>query len=181
MIEIRWHGRGGQGAFTASRLLGASASLFEGKYGLAFPSFGPERRGAPVQAFTKIDVKRITDRSEITSPDYIVILDETLAHEGTLKDVKENGIVIINSSQPERYAHWQKYNLHTFDATSIALEVLKKPITNTAMLGALIAQSGVISLDSAIKGLAASMGKSMLVGNIEVLKRAYQQNQENRK
>jgi pyruvate ferredoxin oxidoreductase gamma subunit len=180
LIEIRWHGRGGQGAFTASRLLGASASLYEGKYGLAFPSFGPERRGAPVQAFTKLDVKKITDRSEITTPDYIVILDETLAHEGIVKDVKENGHVIINSSQPEKYAPWQKYNLVAFDATSIALEVLKKPITNTAMLGALIAVSGVISLDSAIKGLQASMRKSILVGNIEALKRAYELNLESR-
>ncbi len=183
MIEIRWHGRGGQGAFTASRLLGASASLYEGKYGLAFPSFGPERRGAPVQAFTKIDVKKITDRSEIKTPDYIVILDETLIQEGIVKDIKESGRVIINSGKPDRYTHWQKYNLHTFDATSLALEVLKKPITNTAMLGALIAQSGIISLDSAIKGLQASLGKSILAGNIEVLKRAYKLNlehQENR-
>ncbi|HWQ20867.1 MAG TPA: 2-oxoacid:acceptor oxidoreductase family protein [Methanotrichaceae archaeon] len=178
MIEIRWHGRGGQGAFTASRLLGAAASLYEGKYGLAFPSFGPERRGAPVQAFTKIDVKKIDDRSEITAPDYIVILDETLAHEGIVKDLKENGNVIINSSQPEKYAHWGMHKIHAFDATSLALEVLKKPITNTAMLGALIAVSGVISLDSAIKGLQISMGKSLLVGNIEVLKRAYELNGE---
>ncbi len=176
MIEIRWHGRGGQGAFTASRLLGASASLFEGKYGLAFPSFGPERRGAPVQAFTKIDAKKITDRSEITTPDYIVILDETLAHEDIVKDVKENGRVIINSGQPEKYAHWRRYNLHAFDASALALDVLKKPITNTAMLGALIAKSGVISLDSAVKGLQTSMGKSVLSGNIEVLKKAYEQN-----
>ena len=180
MIEIRWHGRGGQGAFTASRLLGASASLYEGKYGLAFPSFGPERRGAPVQAFTKIDSRKITDRSEIAIPDYIVILDETLANEGTLKDIKENGRVIINSSQPEKYAPWQKYNIHTFDATSLALDVLKKPIANTAMLGCLIAISGIISLDGAIKGLEASLGKSILAGNIEVLRRAYELNLENK-
>ncbi len=178
MIEIRWHGRGGQGAFTASRLLGASASLFEGMYGLAFPSFGPERRGAPVQAFTKIDAKKVTDRSEIVAPDYIVILDETLAHEDIVKDVKENGSVIINSGHPEKYAHWRRYKIHAFDASSLALEVLKKPITNTAMLGALIARSGVISLDSAIKGLQTSMGKSVLAGNIEVLKIAYEQNLE---
>ncbi len=180
MIEIRWHGRGGQGAFTAARILGASASLYEGKYGLAFPSFGPERRGAPVQAFTKIDLKKIADRSEITAPDYIVILDETLARDGIIKDIKENGSLIINSGQPENYQHWQKYNLVTFDAISLALEVLKKPITNTAMLGALIAVSGIISLDSAVKGLQSSMGRSILAGNIEVLKRAYEQNHQNR-
>jgi pyruvate ferredoxin oxidoreductase gamma subunit len=175
MIEIRWHGRGGQGAFTASRLLGAAASLYEGKYGLAFPSFGPERRGAPVQAFTKIDSKKIDDRSEISTPDYIIILDETLASDEIVKDVKENGRVIINSGRPERYERWQKYNLVAIDATSIALEVLKRPITNTAMLGALVAVSGVISLDSAINSLKSGMGRSVLAGNIEVLKRSYEQ------
>ena len=75
---------------------------------------------------------------------------------------KRNGRLIINSGQPENYHHWQKYNLTAFDATSLALEVLKKPITNTAMLEALIAVSGIISLESAIKGLQFSMGKSVL-------------------
>jgi pyruvate ferredoxin oxidoreductase gamma subunit len=177
LIEVRWHGRGGQGAFTASRILGAAASLFEGKFGLAFPSFGPERRGAPVQAFTKIDDMKITDRSEIRNPDYIVILDETLAGWEMVSDIKENGQVIINTSQPEKYTGWQEkgrmIRVVSFDATALALEVLKKPITNTAMLGAIVAVSGVISLDSAAKGLEASMGRSILTGNLEVLKRAY--------
>ena len=78
MTEIRWHGRGGLGAFTAARLLGCAVSLFEGKYALAFPSFGPERRGAPVFAFTRIDDKAITDRSEVVSCDCAVVLDDTL-------------------------------------------------------------------------------------------------------
>jgi pyruvate ferredoxin oxidoreductase gamma subunit len=185
LIEVRWHGRGGQGAFTASRILGASASLFEGKFGLAFPSFGPERRGAPVQAFTKIDEKKITDRSEIKSPDYIVILDETLANWERVSDIKENGKVIINASRPERYASWQKkgrrIKLVSFDATTLALEVLKMPITNTAMLGVFVAVSGAISLDSAVKGLVANMGRSILAGNIEVLKRAYSRVLEDQK
>lgn len=177
MIEIRWHGKGGQGAFTASRILGASASLFEGKFSLAFPSFGPERRGAPVQAFTKIDEKKITDRSEIRNPDYIVILDETLAKLEMISDIKENGQVIINTSRPEKYASWQENGRRIefvfFDATALALEVLKKPITNTAMLGAIVAASGAISLESAVKGLETVMARSILTANIEVLKRAY--------
>jgi pyruvate ferredoxin oxidoreductase gamma subunit len=130
-----------------------------------------------VQAFTKIDEKKITDRSEIKSPDYIVILDETLANWERVSDIKKNGQVIINTSWPQRYADWQEkgriFKLVSLDATSLALEVLKKPITNTAMLGAFVAVSGVISLDSAAKGLQASMGRSILAGNIEVLKRAY--------
>jgi len=182
VIEIRWHGRGGQGAFTASRLLAASASLYQGMHALAFPSFGPERRGAPVQAFTKIDEKKITDRSEIASPDYIVILDDTLALDKIAKDIKENGLVIINTSRPEKYAHWQQDRgscIVAFDATALALQVLKKPITNTAMLGALIAVSGIISLECAVKCMQAVMGRSILAGNIDLLKRAYEQNREN--
>lgn len=185
MIEVRWHGRGGQGAFTASRILGASASLFEGKYGLAFPSFGPERRGAPVQAFTKIDENKITDRSEIKNPNYVVILDETLACWEIIKDTKENGQVIINTGKPEKYGSWlekgKKINIVSVDATSLALEVLKRPITNTAMLGAVVAASGAIGLDSAEKGLEAGMSRSLLKGNLEVLKRAYAAVREGRR
>ena len=78
MKEIRWHGRGGQGGFTVSRLLGIAAGMFENKHALAFPSFGPERRGAPVLAFTKIDDSKIHDRSEVNQCDYVVVMDETL-------------------------------------------------------------------------------------------------------
>ena len=78
MIEILWHGRGGQGAFTAARLLGAACSMAEGRHALAFPSFGPERRGAPMRAFTKLDDRAIGDRSAIVRADYVVYLDETL-------------------------------------------------------------------------------------------------------
>ena len=138
-----------------------------------------------MQAFTKIDEKKITDRSEIKSPDYIVILDETLANWERVSDIKENGKVIINTSRPERYAGWQKkgriIKLVSFDATTLALEVLKKPITNTAMLGAFVAVYGTISLDSAVKGLVANMGRSILAGNIEVLKRAYSRVLEDQK
>ena len=130
-----------------------------------------------MQAFTKIDDMKITDRSEIGNPDYIVILDETLAGWENISDIKENGQVIINTSQPEKYIGWQKkgrmVRVVSFDATALALEVLKKPITNTAMLGAIVAVSGVISLDSAVKGLEVSMGRSILAGNLEVLKKAY--------
>jgi len=185
MIEVRWHGRGGQGAFTASRILGASASFFEGKFSLAFPSFGPERRGAPVQAFTKISDRKITDRSEIESPDYVVILDESLASWDLVKDTKQNGKVIINTGKPQRYEEWRergkKITVVPLDATALALNILKKPITNTAMLGAVVAVSDAISLESAVKGLEAGMGRSLLAGNIEVLNRAYAQLQEGRR
>ena len=178
MIEIRWHGRGGQGSFTASKLLGIAASVYEGKHALAFPAFGPERRGAPVQAFTKIDDRKITDRSEIRSCDYIVLLDETLMEENILKDVKATGKIIVNSSHPEKYKRWESYPIIPFDGTAIAMEILKRPITNTAMLGALLGISGMISLDSAVHGLQDLLEKSILSKNIEVLKRSYQKCKE---
>ncbi len=98
MIEILWLGRGGQGAFTAAKLLGAAyASTDQERYSLAFPSFGPERRGAPVRAFTKLDDAPILDRSETSSADYIVILDDTLYTPALLSQLKANGKILINT------------------------------------------------------------------------------------
>ena len=100
MIEILWHGRGGQGAFTAARLLGAAASMSEGAYALAFPSFGPERRGAPMRAFTKIDASPIGDRSAITRADFVIYLDDTLldtTSNAWQDELKEGGCVLVNS------------------------------------------------------------------------------------
>ena len=96
MKEILWLGRGGQGAFTAAKLLGAAfSSKDENNYALAFPSFGPERRGAPVRAFTKLDSRVVSDRSETEKADYIIILDDTLYNESLKTLLKEDGKVII--------------------------------------------------------------------------------------
>ena len=99
MTEIRWHGRGGLGAFTAARLLGCAVSLYEGKYALAFPSFGPERRGAPVFAFTRIDNKPITDRSEVVECDIAIVLDDTLFGDPVRNGLKPGATVIVNARQ----------------------------------------------------------------------------------
>ena len=174
MIEVRWHGRGGQGSFTVARLLGATAALYEDKYGLAFPSFGPERRGAPVLGFTKIDNEKIVDRSEVQACDYVVVLDETLIDENTFKGIKENGIIIINTNNGERYEKLTNHRVVSIDATSIALDILGRPITNTAMLGALVGVSNIVSLESAIKGIQSEMKASLVKKNIEVVKQAYE-------
>ncbi len=174
MIEIRWHGRGGQGSFTAAKLLGIAASLYEGKHALAFPSFGPERRGAPVQAFTKIAGSKIHDRSEIKACDYMVFLDETLVEEGLLRDIKPGGKIVINSKHPGNYEGLQGYDITTLDATSIALEILKRPITNTAMLGAFIGVSGIVDIASAVKGMENYLEQGILEKNIRVLQRSYE-------
>jgi pyruvate ferredoxin oxidoreductase gamma subunit len=176
MIEVRWHGRGGQGSFTASRLLGEAVALHEGKHALAFPSFGPERRGAPVLAFTKIDLDKIRDRSEVTKCDYIVVLDETLFQESFLNDLKPNGRIILNSGNKSTYAESESIKL--VDATEIALEVLGKPITNTAMLGALVGYSGLVALDSVLDSLPHFFKGSILDKNKEVLERTFEQSRK---
>jgi pyruvate ferredoxin oxidoreductase gamma subunit len=173
MTEIRWHGRGGQGAFTASRILGAAASLFEGKHALAFPSFGPERRGAPVVAYTKIDVEKIRDRSEIKSCDYMIVLDESLLNEYLIKDLKDGGKLIVNTRFPEKYREVLDCDFVAVDATAIAMDILKRPVTNTAMLGALLGVSGIVSLESGIDALGYSLPDAIVKRNTEVMKSAY--------
>lgn len=173
MKEVRWHGRGGQGSFTVARILGKAAALFENKSALAFPSFGPERRGAPVTGFTKISEKKITDRSEVQECDYVVVLDETLIDANITRGLKEDGVVIINSGQPEKYEALQHVRTVALDATSLALEILGRPITNTAMLGALIAVSDLVSLNAAEQSIQNEMKKAIVQKNIDVVRKSY--------
>lgn len=174
MIEIRWHGRGGQGSFTASRILGGAASLYGNKYSLAFPSFGPERRGAPMTAFTKIDDKKITDRSEIIHCDYIVLLDETLFTPLLLQDLKSGGKILINTVEGEKYKEISLGSIVTFDAEAIAQEILGRPVTNTAMIGALIGISEIIPIDAAAEGIKNEFSPVLGEKNIRVLNKAYE-------
>lgn len=174
MKEIRWHGRGGQGGFTASRLLGIAAGMFEDKHALAFPSFGPERRGAPVLAYTKIDDQKIHDRSEVIACDYVVVMDETLITPTIINSVKDNATFIINSNNPARHEILKNHKVVAIDATSLALEVLGRPITNTAMYGALVAVSGLVSMDSALSSIQHEMKPALVKKNCEIIKRAFE-------
>ena len=122
MTEIRWHGRGGLGAFTAARLLGCAVSLYEGKYALAFPSFGPERRGAPVFAFTRIDNKPITDRSEVVECDIAIVLDDTLFGDPVRNGLKPGATVIVNTTRDKAEFAIEGCNVVAVDATGLALE-----------------------------------------------------------
>jgi len=173
MIEVRWHGRGGQGSFTVARLLGKAASIYEGKSALAFPSFGPERRGAPVLGFTKIDEKKITYRSEVEVCNFVVVLDETLIDESTTKGLAEDGSIIINTAHPERYSCLKAAHIVTLDATSLALVILGRPITNTAMLGALIAASPVVSIEAAEQAIQNELKPAIAEKNVTLLRAAY--------
>ncbi|MGC9374483.1 MAG: 2-oxoacid:acceptor oxidoreductase family protein [Bacteroidales bacterium] len=175
MKEIRWHGRGGQGGFTASRLLGIAAGMFQDKHALAFPSFGPERRGAPVLAFTKIDDTKIHDRSEVVACDYVVVMDETLINPSIINGVKKDAVFIINSNNPAKYDILKNYKVVALDATELALEILGRPITNTAMYGALVAVSGLVSLESACNSIKQEMNPSLVEKNIAIVNRAYEE------
>jgi len=154
MLEIRFHGRGGQGAVTTAELL-AQAAVEEGKYSQAFPSFGPERRGAPVMAFCRVDDQRIRIRAQIRQPDVAVVLDPNLLEVvDPTAGLKDDGTLVINSTMdPDEFRKKFKVRarLAMVDASRIAMEELKRPITNTAMLGALISATGVVKLDN-LKG-----------------------------
>ena len=170
MVEIRWHGRGGQGAFTAAKILGAAA-VNEDKFALSFPSFGPERRGAPVLAFTKIDDKPIQNRSEVKKCDYIVFLDETLFSADYIKDLKENGKIIVASGNGSAYSQYSQ--VIVADALTMAEEILHMPITNTAMLGALIGASGILELNSIYSAAEQYLNKRIIQKNVEIIQKSY--------
>lgn len=174
MIQVRWHGRGGQGSFTIARLLGAAAVLHEGKNALAFPTFGPERRGAPVLGFTKISDEKIHDRSEVQNCDYVVVLDETLIDKNTVTGLNSDGCMLINTKEPLRYRAMFNCKVIGIDATEIALRHIGRPITNTAMLGALIAASDMLDIESVKKTISTEMHSHLVEKNHGALMEAYQ-------
>ena len=173
MLDVRWYGRGGQGAFTAARLLGQTVSVFGSSYALASPSFGPERRGAPVWSFTKIDDKKIVDRSQPVTCRYLVVLDETLITPALDNYLEEGGVIILNTANPEKYS-FLKHKLITLDATKMSLETLGRPITNVAMLGAFAGVSGIITLPTAEKALEKAFSKNVFEKNKLLMSRAYE-------
>jgi len=176
LIEIRFHGRGGQGAVVASNML-ADAAFREGKYVQSFPHFGVERRGAPVSSFTRIDKIPIKIRSQVYTPDYVIVLDPTLIdHTDVTNGLKNNGIILINTDKnPSQFN--LSFKVATVDATSIALEnklgSKLAPIVNTSILGAFARVSGEISLESIILAINES-DLSRKDDNIKAAKMAYE-------
>jgi 2-oxoacid:acceptor oxidoreductase gamma subunit (pyruvate/2-ketoisovalerate family) len=176
MIEIRFHGRGGQGAVTAAELL-ALAAIGEGRYAQAFPSFGPERRGAPVMAFCRISDQPIKIRANIYEPDFVLVLDASLLSIVNVADgLKPNGILITTSKDSPEKVKAQlgiKNRLAVVDAVKIAAEILGLPITNTTMLGSLAKASKVVEKESFILPLRERFGR-IAEKNISAFERAYQ-------
>lgn len=158
MIEIRFHGRGGQGTVVASKIL-ADALAKEGNYVQAYPEFGVERRGAPVFAFIRIDNKPIYDKSKIYNPDHVVVVDSTLVEAiDVTEGLKEGGSIIINSNNPpEHFKFPSKFKVFTVDATEIAVKhtlgTLAAPIVNTAITGAVIKILNLTRLESLVEAI----------------------------
>ncbi len=178
LVEIRWHGRGGQGAVTSAELV-AQAAISEGKYAQAFPSFGPERRGAPVLAFDRVDSKEpIRIRAEIREPDVVIVLDpRLLSIVNVTSGLKENGMLVINTKKSFRDIETEfkiKWKLATVDATKIARNLLGVPIVNTTMLGALVRATGVVKLESLFEPVQRRFGR-LGERNINALKKAYEE------
>ena len=178
MYQIRIHGRGGQGVVTAAELI-AIAAFYEGHVAQAFPSFGVERTGAPIEAFARIDDKPIRTREHIYQPDFLIAQDATLLLSiDVAKGCGPKTIAIINTSKPntEIKINLPIANVKTIDATAIALEEIGKNIVNTVILGAFAKDSGLISLVSlkkAIKQKFAEKGEAIINKNIKAVESAY--------
>lgn len=168
MIEVLWHGRGGQGAFTAARLLGAAA-MEAGLSALAFPSFGPERRGAPMRAFTKLGGAPIGDRSASRQADYVVYLDDTLLGEGWEAELKPGGRALVNSTRS-----FDDERVLALDADGLSAAVLGRPIPNTALLGALARLEPAVTLDHIGVAVRSSMAPRLHEPNCAVAAQAYE-------
>ena len=185
IVEIRWHGRGGQGAKTASLLL-ADAAFNTGKYVQGFPEYGPERMGAPITAYNRISAERSTVHSNIYEPDYVVVVDETLlsAVDVTAGLKKEGAIVINSSKSPAELRPLLKGyegKVCTIDAGKISEEELGKNFPNTPMLAAIVKVSGVIGLEEFIHDMEGSFRHKfaskpqVIEGNMRALKRAMEE------
>jgi len=177
VFEIRWHGRGGQGAVTSAEIV-ALAAISEGKYAQAFPSFGPERRGAPVLAFNRVSTTgHIRVRAPILSPDVVVVLDPGLPYvTDVTSGLKADGVLVVNTSKrPEEVEErlGGSWRLAVVDATAIARQVLGVPIVNTTMLGALIKATALVRLESLIEPIEERFG-ARAKSNIEASRIAFE-------
>jgi pyruvate ferredoxin oxidoreductase gamma subunit len=179
ILEVRWHGRGGQGAWTASELF-ARAAIAEGKYIQSFPEFGPERMGAPVTAFTRISSEPIRIHCGVYNPDIVAVLDPTLLKTVNVVDglSEEGGNIIINSKENpvemRKVLNTTKGKVWTVPASEISMKILGIPITNTAMLGAVARVTKIVSLETVEKMIKARFRPDVAEKNFAVVKEAYE-------
>lgn len=177
MTEIRWHGRGGQGAVASAEML-ALAAIEEGKSAQAFPSFGPERRGAPVMAFTRVADEFIFIRTGVTEPDVVVVLDPTvMGAVDVTSGLRDGGIIIANTSSSKeqlKEKYGLEHTLYVVNANRIAVEEIGRPITNTTMMGAMVKATGLVELSSVEKQIEQRF-PAIAEKNIKALRRAYEE------
>ncbi len=174
--QIRVHGRGGQGAVTCAELL-ANAAFKDGKQCQAFPFFGVERRGAPVTAFCRIDDKEIRTHEQVYEPDYVMVLDSSLLENVNVAEGLGNkGIIVINTSEDTKNLKIKtSATVKTIDVTKIALEAIGKPFVNAPMLGAFVAATGLVSIDSLLKAVEENFTGEIAQKNINAVKKAYEE------
>lgn len=188
IFEIRWHGRGGQGAKTAALLFG-DAALSTGKYIQAFPEYGPERMGAPVQSFNRLSDKPIRIHSGITNPDIVIVLDPTLMQTiDVTHGLADEGYILINTNKSPRDVRKEfgikGKKVATCDAFKISEDTIGKKIPNTPMLGALIKVTGILDFQQMLKDAEEKLSKKfsgrpeIVTGNINSMKRAYEEVQQ---
>lgn len=186
LVEIRWHGRGGQGVVTAGELL-AETALDMGYYFQAFPDYGPERMGAPVRAFTRLSSEPINLHCQIEAPDIVLVLDPTLL--GTVdvtEGLREDGMLLINTNKSpaevRKMLGLKTGRVFTVDASHIALEEIGREITNTPMLGALVKVSGLFKLEDLIeqtrRRFTGRLREELVEANVRAIKRAAEEVKE---
>ena len=180
-FEVRFHGRGGQGAKTAATLL-AESSLEQGKYVQSFPEYGAERQGAPVKAFTRISDKPIYSHAGVTNPDVVVVVDQTLIKSIPVIEglCQEKGLLIVNTNQTAeeiRAITGFKGKIVVIDAVKIALEELGRAVTNTAMLGAIEKATNIVDYEQLKNNIynhfVSGLGKDLAEKNTKAFTRAY--------
>ncbi len=180
LVELRFHGRGGQGAVTAANLL-ASAAVLEGKYAQSFPHFGAERRGAPVAAYARVSDRPIERHSQVRNPDVVVVLDPELPRiVDVTAGLKPGGVVVINA--PGKVDGLKAGKVFCVNATRIARElgliVAGWPVVNTGILGALVKATGVVSLGSVVKAIMGQWRGEVGEKNAEAARMAYEEASE---
>ncbi len=173
MIEIRIHGRGGQGNVAAAELL-SIAAFKDGKFAQAFPSFGAERIGAPVMAFVRIDDKKIRTREDVRNPDYLIVQDYHLFGSVPVLDgLKPDGLIVVNAEKtPEELYIKTTATIETIPATEIALEIIGRPIPNAVMIGAFCSITGLVSLGAVQEGIMAKFPGKVGEDNVAAMERA---------
>ncbi|MCK4283011.1 MAG: 2-oxoacid:acceptor oxidoreductase family protein [Candidatus Brocadiae bacterium] len=183
LLQIRWHGRGGQGAKTAAAMV-AEVAVHAGKYGQAAPEYGAEREGAPIRAYTRIGEQAIRVHDAIYYPDIVVVLDETLLDTQNVEGgLSEDGILLVNTARTPAEVRealgLEGCTIYTVEATRIALEEIGRPIPNTVMLGALLSVTEVVEVEEIKKSIEKKLGgklsESMLKGNLRAVERAFEE------